>query len=101
MDDFGTGFSSLTYLKKLPVDTIKIDKSFVSNICHNEDDRTIVSTVISMAHSLKLDVVAEGVEDQNQLQFLSNLGCDEIQGYLLSKPIEAEAFADWLQRQGH
>jgi len=97
MDDFGTGFSSLTYLKKLPVNSIKIDRSFVHNICQNDDDRTIVSTVISMAHSLKLGVVAEGVEDERQLQLLRELGCDEIQGYLLSRPNDAETISDWLK----
>ena len=90
IDDFGTGYSSLSYLKKLPVDTLKIDRSFVMDIAENEDDRAIVSAIISMAKSLNLRVIAEGVENQNQLNFLRNNLCHEIQGYFLSEPVELE-----------
>ncbi len=93
IDDFGTGYSSLMYLKTFPIDTIKIDKSFVHDITTDQDDRAITQAIISMAHSLELDVVAEGVENSDQLEFLKSQGCDIIQGYLFSKPIPAEQIA--------
>lgn len=96
IDDFGTGYSSLSYLKRFPIDTIKIDRSFVMEL---PDDSEIVATIISMGKSLKLKVVAEGVETQEQLAFLRSLNCDEVQGYLLSKPVPAEEFQKLLQKE--
>ena len=91
IDDFGTGYSSLSYLRGLAIDTVKIDKSFVDGIEHNVDDEVLTSTIILMAHSLGLSVVAEGVETERQLTFLRGENCDEIQGYWLARPLDAEA----------
>jgi diguanylate cyclase (GGDEF)-like protein len=90
IDDFGTGYSSLKFIKQLPFNKIKIDRSFIKNIAVNEDDAAIVNAMIAMAHSLKLKVVAEGVETKEQLNYLDKLGCDEIQGYLLSTPLPSQ-----------
>ncbi len=92
VDDFGTGFSSLSYLAKLPVDTLKIDRSFVIDMTEAPEGLTLVSTIISLAHSLKLNVVAEGVETEEQLRLLRLLACDEMQGFLFSKPVPGEIF---------
>jgi diguanylate cyclase (GGDEF)-like protein/PAS domain S-box-containing protein len=92
IDDFGTGFSSLNYLAKLPVDTLKIDRSFVSDMTAAPQGLALVSTIISLAHSLKLNVVAEGVETEEQSRLLVLLSCDEMQGYLFSKPLPSEFF---------
>jgi diguanylate cyclase (GGDEF)-like protein/PAS domain S-box-containing protein len=96
IDDFGTGYSSLSYLKNFPIDRIKIDRSFVMDIDCNKDDATIIEAIISLAHSLKLKVVAEGVETGEQLQFLAACGCDEVQGFYLAKPIGASELAQSL-----
>jgi PAS domain S-box-containing protein/diguanylate cyclase (GGDEF)-like protein len=90
IDDFGTGYSSLGYLAKLPVNALKIDRSFISTMAENPDSMTIVSTIISLAHALNLKVIAEGVETEEQSRFLRLLKCDEIQGYLVSKPVAAD-----------
>jgi EAL domain-containing protein (putative c-di-GMP-specific phosphodiesterase class I) len=93
IDDFGTGFSSLAYLKKFPVDCLKIDKSFVSDMMDDPDYATITSSIIKLAHSLNLRVVAEGVETQQQASFLLEEQCDLVQGYFYGKPVAAEDLA--------
>ena len=98
IDDFGTGYSSLAYIAKLPVDTLKVDRSFVLAMSHSAEDRNIVSTIISLAHSLHLKVVAEGVETQQQLDMLRALNCDEMQGYLFSAPVPVGQIEDMLRR---
>lgn len=92
IDDFGTGYSSLSYLKKFPINYLKIDKSFVMDIMNDESDANIVETIISMSHNLGLKVIAEGVEDKEQLRFLQLRNCDYVQGYFFSRPISAEIF---------
>jgi len=93
VDDFGTGYSSLSYLKDFPIDKLKIDQSFISNLSdHDGDDAKIANLVIDLGHNLGLDVVAEGVETQNQIDFLRKYACDEIQGFILSKPLEINEF---------
>jgi diguanylate cyclase (GGDEF)-like protein len=92
IDDFGTGFSSLSYLSRLPVDTLKIDRSFVIDMTAGPEGLSLVSTIINLAHSLKLKVVAEGVETEEQLRLLRLLGCDEMQGFLFSKPVPRDVF---------
>ncbi len=92
IDDFGTGYSSLAYLKRFPIDVLKIDQSFVREIPHDRNDMEIAATIIAMAHTLKLRVIAEGVETEEQLAFLKERRCDAWQGYLCSKPIPAEDF---------
>ncbi len=98
IDDFGTGYSSLAYLKRLPIDVLKIDRSFVQEIAVNPDDAALVMTIITLAHNLRLKVVAEGVETEEQLKFLNLLSCDEWQGYLCSRPLCFEDFKQFLQK---
>lgn len=97
VDDFGTGYSSLSYLKQFPIDCLKLDKSFVDGLPNDEDDIAISQAVIALAHSLKLTVIAEGVEQEEQKEFLRNNGCDIIQGYIVSPPIPAHAFVQLVQ----
>lgn len=97
IDDFGTGYSSLSYLKKFQAYKVKIDRSFVNDVTDDADDKAIVSTIISMAHSLGMQTIAEGVETQGQLDFLSAQGCGEAQGFLFSRPLPADAFEAYLR----
>ena len=96
LDDFGTGYSSLSYLKRFPVDTLKIDQSFVRDIATDQDSGAIVKAIISLGRNLNLTVLAEGIETQDQFRFLLANGCDEGQGYLMSKPIPNKNFVDLL-----
>jgi EAL domain-containing protein (putative c-di-GMP-specific phosphodiesterase class I) len=97
IDDFGTGYSSLAYLKRLPVNEIKVDRSFVMNMDEDEDDATIVRSTIDLGRNLGLDVVAEGVENENVWDRLRVLGCTAAQGYYLSRPVPAAELGSWLQ----
>jgi len=99
IDDFGTGYSSLNYLTRLPLDVLKIDRSFVTGLPDNRNDASIAKAIITMAHSLGLNVVAEGVEDQRQFDFLAQNDCDEVQGYLFSRPVSASEFVRVLPRE--
>ena len=92
IDDFGTGYSSMNYLRRLPFDLLKIDRSFVNEITTNSEDGAIIAAIITLAHSIGLEVVAEGVETMEQLQFIDKLSCDSIQGYLCSPPLPADSF---------
>lgn len=94
LDDFGTGYSSFNYLTQIPIDTLKIDKSFIQGICNNQKDRYIADSIISLAHKMNITVVAEGVEDVEQLTILQNQFCDTLQGYLFSKPLNANDFIE-------
>lgn len=99
VDDFGTGFSSLSYLKQLPIDTLKIDQSFVRDATTDQDDASLVMAVITLGHNLRLNVVAEGVETEEQLQLLHLLRCDEIQGFFFSRPLPADDLTKLLTRE--
>ncbi len=96
IDDFGTGYSSLSQLKHFPVDTIKVDRSFIRNIPDNSEDKAIAKAIIVMGKTLCLTVVAEGVETQEQMDFLQGQACDEMQGFYFSKPVMPDQFADLL-----
>jgi diguanylate cyclase (GGDEF)-like protein len=100
IDDFGTGFSSLAYLNKLPVDELKVDRSFVLGMMESDDDQAIVQSVVELAHTLGCSVVAEGVEDQAALSTLEKMNCDIAQGYFISKPQPADIMEQWLEDQG-
>jgi EAL domain-containing protein (putative c-di-GMP-specific phosphodiesterase class I) len=101
IDDFGTGYSSLSHLKELPLHKLKIDKSFIRDITMDHDDQTIVNAIISMAHSMKLRVVAEGVETVEQLSLLRSQGCDEVQGFIGSRPLRTEELEQFIKSNGH
>jgi EAL domain-containing protein (putative c-di-GMP-specific phosphodiesterase class I) len=97
LDDFGTGYSSLNYLRRFPVDSLKIDRSFIADVASDPSGASVVTSVIDIAHNLGLTAVAEGVETREQLVFLLGCGCDMFQGFLFSKPLPAEEFADLLR----
>jgi len=96
IDDFGTGYSSLSYLRRFPIDVLKIDRSFVMDISKDKDDEAIVETIIAMAHRLNIKVIAEGIENQLQLDFLKQHGCEIGQGYYFSRPVPIESFTKKL-----
>jgi EAL domain-containing protein (putative c-di-GMP-specific phosphodiesterase class I) len=98
VDDFGTGYSSMSYLRRFPIDKLKIDRSFISEIMDRPDDASIVRAIVSLAHSLRLKVVAEGVETPSQLEFLKALGCDQYQGFHFSRPLPAGDFEELICR---
>jgi diguanylate cyclase (GGDEF)-like protein len=100
IDDFGTGYSSLSYLRRFPIDYLKIDRSFITNIPSNMDDKAIVMAIISMSHSLGIRIIAEGVETEAQKDFLLEQGCDEMQGYLFSKPVPSDLMERLLKENG-
>jgi EAL domain-containing protein (putative c-di-GMP-specific phosphodiesterase class I) len=97
IDDFGTGYSSLAQIKHFPIDTLKVDRSFIRNIPQDVEDKAITEAIIAMGKTLSLTVVAEGVETQEQLDFLREHSCDEMQGFYFSKPIVPDKFADLLR----
>jgi diguanylate cyclase (GGDEF)-like protein len=99
VDDFGTGYSSLSYLKLFPLDGLKVDKSFVQDVPEDENDAAIVSTIVALSHALNLEVVAEGVETREQLDFLRERGCDRVQGYYFSPPVTADEFVQLLKSE--
>ena len=98
VDDFGIGYSSLSYLKSLPLNTLKIDRSFISDICSPRDKNSIVTAIFAMARELDLEVVAEGVESRGQVDYLKKLRCPKAQGYLLGRPMQAGSAQDLLRR---
>jgi EAL domain-containing protein (putative c-di-GMP-specific phosphodiesterase class I) len=97
LDDFGTGYSSLSYLQKLPLQYLKIDKSFVDEIMDNKQSANVTKTIVSMAKINNLVTIAEGVENKEQMQFLKDIGCDQIQGYYFSKPLNQKDFLNLLR----
>jgi EAL domain-containing protein (putative c-di-GMP-specific phosphodiesterase class I) len=97
IDDFGTGYSSLAQLKRFPIDTLKVDRSFIRDIPENSEDKAIAEAIIAMGRTLGVTVVAEGVETAEQQKFLSGRGCEEMQGYYFSKPSHADQFARLLR----
>ncbi len=99
IDDFGTGYSSLSYLKQLPVSELKIDKSFVTDMLHNDSDLTIVNATIALGHNLGLKVVAEGVEDRKTFEKLREMQCDVVQGYIVSRPLTPDEFIVWIKKK--
>jgi len=96
IDDFGMGYSSLLYLKRFPIDNLKIDSHFIKDLATDSEDRAIVSAIITMGHSMHLEVIAEGVETQQQLEFLRIEGCDFVQGYYINRPLSAQRMAGMI-----
>lgn len=99
IDDFGTGYSSLSYLKQFPVDVLKIDRSFVQELPNNQGDVSLVEAILAMGHSLGLKVVAEGVDTEQQHQFLQQHGCGFLQGYHFGKPMPEQELKEWMDKQ--
>ena len=100
IDDFGTGFSSLNYLRRFPIDRLKIDQSFIRDITHTPANASITKAIIALADSLSLDVVAEGIEDSVENDYLNQLGCQEGQGYFFARPLDTAQVAEWLAGRG-
>ncbi|EQD44028.1 Diguanylate phosphodiesterase, predicted domain protein, partial [mine drainage metagenome] len=98
IDDFGTGFSALAYLKRLPIDRIKIDRTFIMDLPNNRTDRAIVNTLIDLAHRLDFEIVAEGVESEAVLTLLKDLDCDKAQGYIYTQPLPADELSHWIRK---
>ena len=101
IDDFGTGYSSLAYLRKHPIDRLKIDRSFVADLPHNPDAGAIVSAIVQMGRSLHLEIIAEGVENHAQRDLLQKIGCDMMQGFLVSAPLSSEQAQHWMSQHCH
>jgi EAL domain-containing protein (putative c-di-GMP-specific phosphodiesterase class I) len=99
IDNFGTGFSSLSYLKRFPIDALKIERSYIHDLITDVDDTAIVASTIALAHNLGFKVVAEGVEREAQLKYLKDRGCDAVQGYLFSRPMAPESFMPWFEEK--
>jgi EAL domain-containing protein (putative c-di-GMP-specific phosphodiesterase class I) len=97
LDDFGTGYSSLSYLKDLPIDELKIDRSFIHDISSNNDNKVLVEAICKMAHQLGLEIVAEGIETEEQFECLKEYGCHYFQGYLFAKPMPQQEFEDFIR----
>ena len=101
IDDFGTGYSSLAYLTRFPVNKLKIDRSFIRNVCIDEQNAEISRAIVSLGHTLNMKVVAEGIELEQQLEFLKSEGCDEGQGYLIAKPLPHDEFVSFLKHHSN
>jgi EAL domain-containing protein (putative c-di-GMP-specific phosphodiesterase class I) len=99
VDDFGTGYSSMSYLRRFPIDKLKIDRCFIEHVTRRPEDASIVQAIISLAHSLRLKVIAEGVETAAQLRLLSDLGCDQYQGFYFSAALTASSFMELIERE--
>ena len=100
IDDFGTGYSSLLHLKRMPANELKIDRGFVRDLIHDSDDAAIIAAVVALGHTLKMQIVAEGVETDEQVQFLTQLGCNCLQGFLLGRPVAADQLHNLLVDSG-
>ena len=98
LDDFGTGYSSFAHIQRLPIGALKIDRSFVQNVTTMQDDATIVKAMISLAHNLGLSVIAEGAETAEQVDFLRDHACDQVQGYFYSKPVQLTELMEFARR---
>jgi len=99
LDDYGTGYSSLAYLSRLPIHELKIDRSFISQMGRNDSDYRIVENTVKLARALQIQTVAEGVEDQEALTAVTRMGCDRVQGFYLAKPMPVSQFRDWVLRR--
>ncbi|UCE70879.1 MAG: EAL domain-containing protein, partial [Nitrospiraceae bacterium] len=97
IDDFGTGYSSLSYLHKFPVDVLKIDRSFVQRIGFNDENMEIIKAIVMLAHSMNMEIIAEGVETDDQIAFLKSLKCEYVQGYLFSRPLDHEGIEKFMK----